>query len=498
MKLSNFKYLTYMNNEIRKLICKDIAKKILFMFGVYTFAIISIIRADFLYHDDFERIFYGNRIWRNNSRYIDDFLAIFLHADTLITDISPLPQLIAALLIAIASVLLVYIIYDGKVTKTACFLALPVGLNPYILQCFSFKFDAPYMGLSVLISIVPFLFTQNNIVFSLSSIISLLIMCMTYQASSGIYIILVIILCFKAWNERRKTGREIIRFVVISAASYCVSMIFFRLFLMRRQDTYISTDVFPIQKLFSGIANNFISYMNFVNADFGIIWKFLLFILCLTFILASVLLTKRNKIAALALSLAVVIAMCVMSFGVYLALTRPLFQPRAMYGFGIFIACVAVYLSGVPKKIVLLPAALLYWCFFVFSLTYGNALSEQKKYNTFRTEILLHDISRLFPDRAKGLLRVRLVNSEGFVPSVHNIAKRNPVIRRLVPLYLDGEEWIWASFQSIRHYEFNLYLLYDSIDIEDDKYKVILDTYYHTLKTDGKVLLVILKNGYYR
>jgi len=112
-----------------------------------------------------------------------------------------LPQLIAVLFIAIASVLLVYIISDGWVTKTACFLALPVGLNPYILQCFSFKFDSPYMGLSVLASIVPFLFMQNNIVFSLSSIISLLIMCMTYQASSGIYIIIVIMLCFKAWNE---------------------------------------------------------------------------------------------------------------------------------------------------------------------------------------------------------------------------------------------------------------------------------------------------------
>jgi len=262
---------------------------------------------------------------------------------------------------------------------------------------------------------------------------------------------------------------------------------------MNRQDTYISTDVFPIHKLFSGIVNNLKSYISFVNEDFGIIWKFLLFFLCITFIIASVLLSKRNKIAALVLSLTVVAAMCVMSFGVYLALTRPLFQPRAMYGFGVFIACIAVYLFCIPRKIVLLPAVLLYWCFFVFSLTYGNALSEQKRYNNFRTEILLHDISRIFTDKTLGTLLVKFVNSEGYAPSVQNIAIRNPVIRRLVPIYL-GEEWLWASWQSIRHYDFNLFILHGGdIEIEEDKFQIIMDTYYHTLKTDGQILLVILK-----
>lgn len=484
-------YLTYSINEIQKFLRKDIVFAILCMFGLYTFAIISIIRADFLYIDDFERIFYGNIIWRVNSRYISDFLAIFLHADTRITDISPLPQLIAVLFIAIASVLLVYITSDGKVTKTTCFLALPIGVNPYILQCYSYKFDAPYMTLSILASIVPFLFKRNNIAFSISSIISLLIMCMTYQASSGIYIIIVIMLCFRAWNEQRKTNKEIIRFAVISTSSYCASMIFFRSFLMKRHDTYISTDIFPIHELFSGIVNNFISYMKFVNEDFGFIWKFLLLILCLTFIIASILLTKRNKIAALALSLAAVTAMCVMSFGVYLALTKPLSYPRAMYGFGVFIACIAVYLSSIPKKIVLLPAVLLYWCFFVFSFTYGNALSEQKRYNNFRTEILLHDLSTIFPNKTEEPLQVKLVNSEGFAPSIQNIARRNPVIRRLVPLYLDGGFWYWwMSFQSLRHYNFNLQ---EDESIEEDGLDNIFDTYYHTIKTDGRKVLVILK-----
>jgi len=93
------KYLTYMNNEIQLILKKNIIIAFFCMFGLYTFAFISIIRADFSYNDDLQRIFYGNRTWYPNSRYINDFLAIFLHTDTRITDISPLSQLIAIFLL---------------------------------------------------------------------------------------------------------------------------------------------------------------------------------------------------------------------------------------------------------------------------------------------------------------------------------------------------------------------------------------------------------------
>jgi len=483
------KHLIYMNNEIRRFIRKDIGNAILLTFGLYTFAIIGIIRADFLYQDDLGRTMYGYRGWDNWSRYISNYLAVFIHTDTRITDISPLPQIIAALFIAIAGVLLVYIISDGKITKTACFLALPIGLSPYFLECISYKFDAPYMALSILASIVPFLFMRNYIVFSVSSIVSLLIMCMTYQASSGIYIIIVIMLCFKAWNEQKETNGKIIRFAAISALSYCASMMFFRLFLMKSVDSYISTEIYPIHKFFPSVVNNLISYMMCVNTDFGFIWKFLLFILCLTFIITSVLLTKKNKIAALTLSFTAVTTMCLMSFGIYVMLVKPMFVPRTMYGFGVFIACITVYLSNFPKKVVLLPAVLLCWCFFVFSFTYGNVLSEQKRYERFRTEILLHDLSTLFPGKTEEPLLVKVVNSIGYEPSTQNISMHNPVIYRLVPINL-GIAWVWSNIFLAEYYNFSLQR---DENMEEDGLKEIFNSYYHTIKSDGRKILVILK-----
>jgi hypothetical protein len=314
---------------------------------------------------------------------------------------------------------------------------------------------------------------------------------MTYQASSGIYVIIVIMLCFKTWNEQRKTGKEIIRFATVSAFSYCFSMLFFNLFLMKRVDSYVSTDTYPIHKLFTGSVNNFMSYMNLVNRDFAYVWKILIIILCLVFLFASVLFTKRKKTIVLGVSLFVLTATCSVSFGAYLFLTKPLFVPRGMYGFGIFIACITVYLAKIPKKVALLPAIILCWSFFVFSFTYGNALSEQKRYNNFRTQTLIHNLSMLFPNKTKEPVLIKLANSEGFAPSIQNMSIRYPVLQRLVPIHLMAS-WSWGNFFLTRYFKFALQL---DESIEETELHIIFDSYYHTIKSDDsrKKVLVILK-----
>jgi len=478
-----------MMNEIKKITTKNMLFRFLCMFGIYIFGISGIIRADFKYIDDLGRTVDGYMKWSSFSRYIADFLAIIIHADIKLNDISPLPQIIAVVFAAIASVLLVYII-SGRVTKTACFVSLPVGLSPYFLECFSYKFDAPYIAFSVLVSIVPFLFEKNKKNFFVCSIVMLMIMCMTYQASSGIYIIIAIFLCFKAWSEKTKTRREIAVFAAVSLISYCIALGFFRLFFMKIVDlSYVANDAFSIHEIIPGALNNLKSFMLTVNGDFGIIWKVLTISLCLTFIAAAAAFSKRNRIITLVLSLAAIILMFVMSFGVYPLLKRPLFAPRAMYGAGIFIAVIGIYLSGLQHRKFMIPAILLCWCFFVFAFTYGNALSEQKRYNNFRTEIILNDLSALFPERSGNPIPVKLKNSIDMAPSIQNIAARNPVINRLIPVNL-VEGWPWGIFYLERYYNFNLQ---SDEGIEEAGMKELLDSYYHTIKSDGKNVLIILK-----
>jgi len=137
---------------------RSFIKPVLLMFGIYLLGIISIIRANFYFMDDVGRSVDAFRGWIAMSRYVAEFLSVFIHADARLTDISPLPQLLAVFILAISSVLLVYVLNDSKITIAGLLASIPVGLSPYMLECLSYKFDAPYMALSVLASIVPFLF----------------------------------------------------------------------------------------------------------------------------------------------------------------------------------------------------------------------------------------------------------------------------------------------------------------------------------------------------
>ncbi|MDR2481444.1 MAG: glucosyltransferase domain-containing protein [Spirochaetaceae bacterium] len=461
------------------------------MFVLYALGMTSIIRADFLYgYDDILRaLSIRGREW-DFSRHVTNSLAVILHADTRPADISPLPQLLAALFLAAAGVLLVYAVSGGRITKTACFVSLSAGLSPLFLECLAFKFDAPYMALSILVSVVPFLFVRDFVVFSFVSFVSLLVMTMTYQSSSGIYIIVVIVLCLKAWNERSETGKRILCFAGVSALSYSLALVYFRVFFMEsftRQN--ITTDVFSAGRLFSGVLDNAVVYMRTVNNDYALVWKILTILVCVMFLVKTAVSTKRNKAAALAVSLAALTAMCVLSCGVYLVLSgMNFYRPRYLYGFGVFIAIAgihAVHGEGVIGKITAVPAVLLSWCFVVFSFLYGNMLSDQRKYSDFRAGILVHDLSVLFPQRTGE--KIKIEGGEGLAPSIQNRVARYPILpklimTRIVPSY---------SVHYLKgYYNFDLQ---DDEQIEDAGLDTMLDSYYHTIKSDGNRIVVILK-----
>ena len=147
--------------------CKHFWKKyrtpLLVLSLLLLLSISSILRADFKYVDDIGRTVNGYRGWSNFSRYLSSFFSIFLHGDTYLTDISPLPQVLAIFVMGISSILLLHLFSNGKkITFWNILAVIPLTINPYFLECLSYKYDAPYMAISVLSSIVPFLFYKKN------------------------------------------------------------------------------------------------------------------------------------------------------------------------------------------------------------------------------------------------------------------------------------------------------------------------------------------------
>ena len=86
----------------------------LILVTLYTVSISAILRANFSYKDDMDRILRGRKGWDNFGRYLTQLLSNFIHGDRYLMDISPLPQLLAVLLVALSGIITVYIITEKK------------------------------------------------------------------------------------------------------------------------------------------------------------------------------------------------------------------------------------------------------------------------------------------------------------------------------------------------------------------------------------------------
>ncbi|MDR1216685.1 MAG: glucosyltransferase domain-containing protein [Treponema sp.] len=474
---------------LSKIDFKAFTKPFLFVSGVYLFGYMGIIKADFSYIDDLARAIEGYHGWNGWSRHLADILSTFIHADPNLTDISPLPQILAALITSAGTVLLVYILCGGSLYFAALLAGVALGLSPYFLENISYKFDAPYMALSVFFSVLPFIFVGSRKTFVFYSILSLLIMCMTYQASSGIYIVVTLLLCYQDWNHRRKTIREILLFVAAAAFSFCFSMVFFRVvFMVPSSGSGFSTEMLSFSQLVPGIALNWKRYITAINNDFGLIWKVLIVLICILFAVQASRSSKQNKLAAFIASAVLVIGAFFLSYGVYCVLKSPSYAPRALTGFGVFIAAIGVCIAAERSKSAVISVVMLNWCFMVFAFSYGNALVDQKRYVNFRVETLLHDLSGLFPDGDAATMPVQIENGIGFGPVTENVSEHYPIIKRLVPDNRHYHLYIYMS-------EYFHWARGSSTNAVPPEMPVILDSYYHTVRSNGEHIRVIFKHS---
>ena len=256
------------------------AKALVIILAIFALGISAILRANFNYIDDMVRVADVYKYWSEFSRFLSDAISSFIHMDTYLTDVSPLPQLLAAACLAVTSIMLLYIVHEKLYFSIWELIAcIPLGLNPYFLECLSYKYDAPYIALSILFAVFPLLFRKGkSIAYIFISMICTIALCTTYQASSGIYPILVILLILKMWNNKESIKR-IGKFCLDSVAGYGLGLLFFQLVIMVPVDTYVSSSL-AVDKLFY----NLHFYYTLISEDFKPYWIVLVAILMLGFV----------------------------------------------------------------------------------------------------------------------------------------------------------------------------------------------------------------------
>lgn len=405
-------------------------------FALYAIALFALLRGDIYYLDDrINSVDDGTWNWsRHLSNIMLSGIATF-GKGTL--DLSPLPQIFGICLVIISSMILIYLI-RGKFDFIGVVASLPLGLSPHFLQNLSYKFDSLTMAMALFFAIVPFLFQSNKRVFCVVSVVSIICSFMLYQAANATYIILSLYFAFSAFFIKGRSFKESALFLALCAVNLIIASLIYGLTINNHLksigDAYASHEIIALDsRFFIDIWANLSTYATTIFNDFkqtAYIWLILLN--CCLFMANIALRTNLSKIALILGATLFLTLGFALSFGLYLVLQKPIFAPRAFYGFNAFVAVIAIAnvsfmlakslpahatkstLSAPPRlqKIThyISCAVVVIMAYFLISFAniYGNALTKQDKYLDFRVEILLKDLDSAILNNANNIFSLKI------------------------------------------------------------------------------------------
>lgn len=485
---------------------KFLVRPFLVMALIYLIGISAIILAGVHYADDVARTNYGYSGWAGFSRYFSTLMAFGLHADGYLANIYPLPQILAIIILAFASVLLVCIVADKNVFKEKpskwiwyLIAVLPLGLSPYMLECLSYQYDAPYMAISVLFAILPLLFRKcSKWIYGLAIFLCVIVVCTSYQAAIGIIPMLVVFVAAKEWSQNKKAEKKWgnLKYVLFSAAIFIVSLLIFQKFLMKPRDAYASNSLPELQNIIPEFFQHLGQFFELLFTDFKIWWLILIAIICVGFVVLFVTRSKKNKVLASFSALFVVAFVMVMSFAFYAVLDKPLYATRAMYPVGVALAIICVFVvSGkeIVAKIVNVPIVVISWCFLIFALTFGNALREQNDYRNTMENMVISDLNQLSVMQDDSVKHIQVSGNLGFSPVVLHMPQNYKILERLLmPTFSQYVPWMAAKITT-RSGMANL--VYDeNVDLKSMNLPKLKSTVFYDIYGDKENILVVFKD----
>lgn len=497
-------------------------RALLFLFVSCLAVYYPLLSADFYYRDDLRRAATGFRGW-GYGRYLSLLGSVLLHGDTYLADISPLPQVLAALLTAVSSLALLAVFgegwrreegtagekwqcMEGKQAEESSKLplgfsvpmlvsALLAGIYPCFLNCICYKYDAPYMALSVLFGIAPlffYSFGSRGLFYGFLCFLGTLGVCLTYQASSGILPMLTAFLVLLRWGRGEKL-LPLARFALVSAAGYLLGLLTFRVFVVPEETLYVSAELPGLSAFLANTAGNLAMYGGRFFGEMRPLWVGALSLLLLGFGLVYAGRARRGRVLSFAVYVLALPVLLVLSLGAYPYLEKPLFLPRAMYGIGVLFSLCAMGLAseGRWKRIrALLPLALA-GMFTVFSFTLGNALDAQAEYTRFRTAEVIEDLAS-FPEVIEGKAKVQLKGNIGFAPLIEAMPEDYGMVRRIVPYTLKGG-YLWGEYGFFHYYGLGVT---KTTGLKKKEMKLLSETLYHRIYgKDGAFLIELTKGG---
>ena len=372
---------------------------------------------------------------------------------------------------------------------------MPLGLSPYMLECLSYQYDAPYMAISVLFAILPVAFRKSKKwVYALAIMIGVVVVCTTYQAAVGILPMVVLIVAMKEWNENKKAGvKEGWKFVGFSAAVFLLSLVLFQKVLMKPRDAYASNSLPDLGNLLPEFFEHLGNYFNLMFSDFKIWWLVLIGLICVGFVVLFIARSSQNKIKAFIVAGLGGLAITILSFAFYAVLDKPLYATRAMYPVGVAIAIFAIYVMSGEKKagVLKVPVAVISWCFVIFALTFGNALKEQDNYRNMVMDMVISDINELSVMQDGEAKYIKVNGNVGYSPVVLHMPRDYLILQRLLsPTF--SEYVPWMAYKILQ--QSGLPLVYDENVTVDEGLPKLKETVLYNIYGNEKYIVVDFKS----
>lgn len=470
---------------------------IITIFLIYEISIISIGIINYPYIDDAARRIHGNADFGlHYARWGSEYLSRIVQGSRHLTDMGITTHLLTGLILTVASVILVYAL-TKKIRFMTAISSTMLGLNPWFLQCISFRFDSPYMAMSILFSVLPFLWWKKNAyIFFGTSIFSVFMVFNTYQSSSGIYILMLLSLTYMDIISGDNI-LVLIKKVLFSLFSFCLALLLF-VVEMKFNPQLASrgeiTNISPFKDIFSTFIHNCSLYFSTILKRSAKQWVILVALIIIIFVINSYFQTKISKITSIFISIVYVILSAISSFGVYLVFTSEIATEsvRYSYGFAVFITIIVIISLNnssykITKKILNIVVGMLCYYIITFTFVFSSSLYYQNESFEIQSAILVDDLKNVISEDITEIFSDRLFKNS---PIVENTARNYPILMDIVP---NSESLYWPNIQ--------IFQTYSGIDLEIKPYdpslqnfskdEILIDNIYRIIyKKDNSLFIV--------
>lgn len=319
--------------------------KISLIFLIYFVVTYTISIVNFPYIDDIGRKIDGSTSYAiSYSRWGSEVLSWLIQGSRHLTDTGVTNHILTAMILTLTSTIALYLFFkDKKISYYVAAFSTLIGLNPFFLECIAFRFDSPFMSMSVMFGYLPFLFWNNKNIFPIVSILSVFLMCNTYQQSSGVFIVVALTMFIYSIILDVDIKQNIIS-LVQAAISFTLGMAMYLFETKFNPDLAIrgnTVAIAPLNTIFSKVISNSQLYIKDILYHSAKIWIVFYIAIIITFIIVTLIKLKNKNITNVILVLLYTFFAIFLSYGVLLVFEYPLVLQHTRYGeygFGNYLA----------------------------------------------------------------------------------------------------------------------------------------------------------------